>query len=176
MTDPYTQEDQSGEKVSVKPLTLTLAFACGALLLALLSMITARHLATLRTEDLATLEKNKSVESETIVEMQTALDNAKNDLKRAKQKHLAAIKKAKEHNRWIAALQKELETAKTELAAAHTTIDMLKNAQQKEPATASGNPVAKSENITPAALPEENQHRQVLEPSEQQPPVTPSSP
>ena len=102
--------------------TVTLVFAGLTLFFAVFSIITNNRLSTLRADHLSALKQSDSLETASIEEMRTALDNAQANLEAAKQDAAAEKKNAEKLNQKLSITQKELEKVKADLATASQSI------------------------------------------------------
>lgn len=114
---------------------LPLVFAGLTLFFALFSIITGNRLSTLRADHLNALKEGDSLETASIVEVRTALDNAQANLEIAKQDAAAEKKNAEKLHQKLSTTQKELEKVKADLATANQSIADFKATLPAEPAT-----------------------------------------
>lgn len=137
MTTEYqNQENKNSQGSSFQ--TVTLVFAGATLIFALLAMGTGLRLSALQADRMNAMKQSNSLENETLLVLQTDLENARAELASTKKESEAAKQKASEQNHQVASLAKEVEKVKSELALANTTIESLKKAEQQtfKPVTA----------------------------------------
>jgi hypothetical protein len=113
--------------------TLTLVFAGITILFAVFSIVMGNRLSVLNIHHLKTLEKSNTMETESIEQMQTTLNDTQADLAAAKRQAEEEKKKASQLNRKLSATQKELAKIKSDLDLANQTISALKTPQAEKP-------------------------------------------
>jgi hypothetical protein len=131
--DNYSKKDPPPHRSLFQ--TLPLVFAGLTLFFALFSIITGNRLSTLRADHLNALKESDSLETASIAEVRTALDNAQANLEIAKQDAAAEKKNAEKLHQKLSTTQKELEKVKADLAAANQSIADFKATLPAEPAT-----------------------------------------
>jgi hypothetical protein len=154
--DHHNQEEKIGQGSLFQ--TLTLVFAGMTLLFALLSIFIGNHLSILQADHLEAVVKSNSLENESIIKKQTALEKTQADLGLAKQETEAERQKTNQLNQKLIVTQKELKKAKADLEAAKQTIAAIQTKPQEAPVTTDDSPATEvlpdAEHSTQPLLPQ----------------------
>ena len=158
--------------------TLTLVFAGMTILFAVFSIVIGNRLSVLNVDQLKTLEKNNTMGTASIEQMQATANKAQADLEVAKKEAEEEKKKANQLNQKLSVIQKELAKIRSDLDLANQTISALKTTQAAKPEsiidTAPSTTLPASE-LAPSGQPTIHQEKLTSDPPPSQKPVQPEA-